>query len=304
MLIVETINTCNAACVFCAYTKQQRQRGVMEQALFERILSDYASLGGGNLSLTPMVGDVLLDPLLMKRMEALRSRPSIRPSLTTNLFALHRLDDEELSVLLNSIVKIHVSVYGRDFNECKALTKTRQHDKFVGNLRRLADMSNRATSPLLALGFRLSGPATDEELVGLIREWCGRDIPFTKMWSYANWGNALAGRLPGEAHYLPPVENTVACALLAVAVQVFWDGRLSNCACCDYDACTDLRIGDARTETLADAYNGAAAERLWNAHLAGELPPVCRSCTFHVPLSQVGPDHPIANEFVLDFVGG
>src|SRR5437899_1566273 len=57
MLIVETINVCNSACVFCPYTIQTRPKGLMTEKIFGEVLRQYAAMGGRALSLTPMVGD-------------------------------------------------------------------------------------------------------------------------------------------------------------------------------------------------------------------------------------------------------
>ena len=86
MVLCETINVCNADCVFCPYGKQTRPRGVMSMELFHKVLTDYEAMGGGYLSLTPVVGDFLLDRELKGRVDALKNfRYSVFPSFTTNM---------------------------------------------------------------------------------------------------------------------------------------------------------------------------------------------------------------------------
>lgn len=85
MVICETVNSCNLDCIICAYSLQQRPRTLMPMDLFEKVLDDYSAMGGGAISLTPTVGDVLLDRRLAKRMDAIRRHPEIRAvSFTTN----------------------------------------------------------------------------------------------------------------------------------------------------------------------------------------------------------------------------
>lgn len=49
MLKLETTNICNAHCCFCGYPKMQRRKQVMKLDLFEKVVNDYALMGGGQL---------------------------------------------------------------------------------------------------------------------------------------------------------------------------------------------------------------------------------------------------------------
>ena len=115
ILQIETTNVCNARCGFCAYPKTLREKGIMSMPLFERIVQEYAAMGGGPVSLTPVVGDALLDPHLLKRLRILEACPEFRQvSLTTNAIALERYPDEDVCRLLEAIDRIQVSIGGLD----------------------------------------------------------------------------------------------------------------------------------------------------------------------------------------------
>ena len=77
MLTIETINICNNACIICPYTVHTRARKTMTMAIFRRLVDEYVSIGGGPISLTPMMGEVFLDKLLPQRLLLLRARPEI-----------------------------------------------------------------------------------------------------------------------------------------------------------------------------------------------------------------------------------
>ena len=61
-LNIETVNICNNDCVICPYGLQTRSRQGMDKAVFAKVVADYAAIGGGQVTLTPMVGEVLLEP--------------------------------------------------------------------------------------------------------------------------------------------------------------------------------------------------------------------------------------------------
>jgi hypothetical protein len=306
MLICETINVCNSQCVFCAYTIQTRPRGLMSLALFRRVVEEYRSFGGGCLSLTPMVGDVLLDRLLPERLEVVaQNRDALRLSMTTNLYALDRWSDAQVRRWLETADLIHVSCYGIDRDETLQITQKDLYARFVAQMRRLLDLRDgMRDAATLRIGFRLLEERAPEVLVRFQREAFGRELPVSSVSAtYNNWGGAMRGELPGQARYAALRENGTACVQLAVALMVFWDGRLSACSCCDYDASPDLVIGDLAHQGLLEAFNGAANQALWRRHEEGDLPEVCRRCTFHLPLGDLVPGHLVLSD-VQSFIGG
>lgn len=306
MLICETINVCNARCVFCAYNIQTRARGLMEESLFAEVVRQYEAMGGGCFSLTPMVGDVLLDRKLPSRLHELaRHRERMRPSFTTNLYALDRWSDDDVFLMLDTMDLIHVSCYGLDAEECTQITRRDHFATFNVQMRRLLELRDRRGSPTrLSVGFRLIHDRPPEELEEYQRRSFGRVLPVSSVFTvYRNWGNSLAGELPGEGSYARSTDNQTPCALLAVALMIFWDGRVSACSCCDYDASDQLVLGDLGRETLLGIFNNPVNQALWRSHQMGDLPPICRNCTFHVPLADLTPEHPLLRD-IQQFIGG
>ena len=57
---------------------------------------------------------------------------------------------------------------------------------------------------------------------------------------------------------------------------VLQDGTVTVC-CVDHEG--DLKVGDARTDRLADLWNGDAMQALRRRHVDGNLPDICASCT-------------------------
>ena len=82
---VETINICNNDCIICPYSAQTRKRRTMAMDLFEKAIRDYQEIGGGPVSLTPLVGEAFLDKHLLRRLRFMKQAPSItKVSVTTN----------------------------------------------------------------------------------------------------------------------------------------------------------------------------------------------------------------------------
>ncbi len=305
MLFCETVNICNADCVFCPYSAQTRPRGFMASDLFEKVLAQYIEIGGGPLTLTPMVGDVLLDRLLMERISRLaEAREWVTPSFTTNLYALDHYSDREVIEMLRVPSKIHVSCYGITADECEAITRRRSFDRFLVQMRRLLMLRRESAAECeIRIGFRTLGPRTSDELETFLRQQIGAVLPFGTTHTYANWGNALSGPLPGEALWVTERTNESSCIMLPLSMQIYWDGRVSACSCCDYDSSSQLFLGDLTQQSLDEIFNSPSSQEVWRLHEAGCLPPICRNCTFHVPLADLHSRHPVIQN-PLDFIGG
>jgi MoaA/NifB/PqqE/SkfB family radical SAM enzyme len=83
-LVTGVTNICNAKCTFCAYPKvvanKTLQTGVMSFEVFKKAVDEWAALGGQSLDLTPVVGDPLVDPGILDKVDYAVNRPDSRTS--------------------------------------------------------------------------------------------------------------------------------------------------------------------------------------------------------------------------------
>ncbi len=306
-LICETVNICNSDCVFCPYSIQTRKFGTMDPELFAEVCRQYVAMGGGPMSLTPMVGDVLLDKELAGRIEMLRRyQHAIQPSVTTNLYALDRHSDEVISAALETFIRIHVSIYGITQEENEAIIRRKHFSKLPPQAKRLSELWEHGSRRCsMWVSFRNLYEYPSERLRGYVAETFGHGEWFQggATARYFNWGGAMSGDLPGDAQFVPARDNQHTCTMLPFAVQVYWDGRVSACCCCDYDAGKDLALGDVRRQTLTEIYNGAANRQIWADQESGKMQGICRQCTFHIPLTRLLESPPIGQGWT-DLAGG
>jgi hypothetical protein len=303
MLICETVNVCNNSCVICAESLMTRDRTVMPLHLFKRVLDNYIAMGGGCLSLTPVIGDIFMDSLLLERIKLLeqyRERGIQSLSVTTNAVMAHKYRSNNLQYVVNSFDRFHISIYGRDGTEHFALTRRDTFDAMIRSVREITNLAN--DSGRIRVGFRLLGGYSDEELSEWIMKYFGKPIPFQAINTYANWGNIdITGSNAAPDMWHPVVNNTTQCLIPLLAMQVFSNGNVSFCACSDYNADIELSLGNIMDADLLTLYNTDKARQLWD--FEKRMPAFCRRCSFHRPIDQLGEfmwvfDRP------LDFIGG
>ena len=114
-LRIETVNFCNNDCIICAYSDQTRIKAHMPRAVFEKAVDDYAVMGGGYVSLTPLVGDVLLDRHIRQHIDYLRKCNFVSGiGFTTNAAMAHRFSNRELDGIVGPLQRLSISIYGLD----------------------------------------------------------------------------------------------------------------------------------------------------------------------------------------------
>jgi len=291
-LRIETVNTCNNLCIVCAYRDQERPKAIMPMDVFKKTIEDYAALGGGFLSLTPLVGDALLDRYLVSRLKFLEEVPAIRElGVTTNAAMVHRFDDEELAYVVNRFGRISISIYGVDEDEYRRMTGRTTYNRMKEGIRRIVALSRHK----IQFEFRLLNHRTRDQLDNWLRndvlagiDWPDRVSINSAITNYANWGvyDQVNTPLPGDARWLPSErqEHRQQCLIPIFACIVFSNGNVSFCPCDNFNDTPELRLGNVMNSSLSDMYNSPRARQLWDWAHCG-TPEFCKNCSFYIPLT-------------------
>ena len=281
ILQIETTNVCNSACVFCAYPKMERKKGVMDLALFERVVEEYAAMGGGPVTLTPLVGDALLDPHLLERLRILEAAPRIsQVSLTTNAIALERYSDDEVRLMLRVLGCIQLSIGGLDAATYKAMYGVDRFAQVRRGLERLLALRREmAEPPHLNLAFRTNDWRFELRYRQQLANYRRQGAFISHIWNYANY----AGLVENDAELKLAVidgamEKSLPCVYAAVHMAIGWDGRITACGCADFEG-RELRIGQVGEEPLAAVWSGTKRKLILDSFAAGKLPRICRQCS-------------------------
>lgn len=299
-LRIETVNACNNKCIICAYRDQTRAKATMPQVVFEKAVRDYAALGGGFLSLTPLVGDIFLDRALIERLRFLETVPEVTAlGVTTNGAMAHRFDDEALAYVVGRFDRLGLSVYGVSDVEYQQMTGRDTYRLMCDGIRRIL----RASRGLVSLEFRLLERKTADDL----RRWLiaevleGDDTPLASgriainsiLTDYANWGlyDPVANPLPKDARWFASdyAADRPQCMIPILCCIVLSNGNVSFCPCDNFDDVPELRLGSIADSSLADLYNSARTKDLWQWKTCG-TPEFCRRCSFHLPMTTLAAD--------------
>ena len=282
-LILEGTNICNARCAFCAYPQMKRPKTVMSLKVFRDAVDQYLSLGYGEINLTPIAGEPLLDPRLFERLDDLSSRPEVRQFyFYTNLIALNERSTDRLTNY-DARFSMLCSLGGLDRPAYRSVMGVDKFEEVAANIRRLLDAKKLKKSRVgVQINLRVSASRMNGPFWDYLRRM--RDdglMRLEAMDRFDNWGGKIAQEQVREAGLIP---QTLAprqgpCRLLFTGPFILADGRVNACACRDLEA--SLIVGDLKAESLRDILRGPKLEQLVIQHERGRFPDVCRTCTYY-----------------------
>jgi MoaA/NifB/PqqE/SkfB family radical SAM enzyme len=286
-LAIETTNICNNNCVVCSYSSQTRARETMSLSLFEKILQDYKALGGGDLSFTPLVGEVLLDKYLPTRLEMVKKMGFIRRlSVHSNGVMARLYDDPALKYIVQSFDRFKISIYGLDSEEYKAMTRKDEYESAMENISRIL----RNSKGNVVFGIRHLKRRSAEDVAKWIedlrtRSECQYPVEITEqvLEEYSNWGFLGEVNLPFDARWRPNPINKKQCLIPLLAPKITSTGDVSYCSCANFDASEQLTLGNIHNNSLKQLYNSQKCQKLYSWEIFG-IPEFCRACSFYTSI--------------------
>ncbi len=283
ILQIETINVCNALCVFCGYKSMKRQKGIMNLELFEKIVSEYADMGGGAVSLTPIVGDVLLDPHLIERFHILEKYPKINQiTLTTNGIALDKFSDDQVSFLLERIDVLQVSIGGLDKEMYKTMYAVDRFEQVDIAMKRLLKLKQQVNNPpKLTFAFRTNDHEFEQKNDAVLEAFKEQGAYISHIATYANYSGLVEADEKIQLDVTAsPIRKDRTCGVASAHLGVCSDGKITACGCADVQG-EGLIIGNAIQERLGDVWRSNKRTGFLNSFEQNKLAKLCQDCSFY-----------------------
>jgi radical SAM protein with 4Fe4S-binding SPASM domain len=294
-LITGVTNICNAKCSFCAYPKvvanKTLQTGVMSQEIFQKAVDEWAALGGTRMDLTPVVGDPLVDPGLLDKLDY-AVKKGMRVSLTTNAILLDK-NDNYRQLIDRGIKEVYISTQGTSKAMYEQIYGVKHFDEAMSGIRHLLEYNRSRGEPIkVAIRFRNAEKPSEitrsPEFKKYLKPYFSAQVRVNFTVDFDNWGGTIkAEDLKGNMRMrqLPKQLNVPCASLFGVVVRHDGSVRLCGCRLVRNDL-DDLVVGNIRENTMKEI---AESERAWNiikGFYTGQRPETCRGCTVYDPVSR------------------
>ena len=288
-LSIETTNICNARCVFCANTVMERRKQPLDMALFRTAVDEFARLGGTDIDFNVTIGDPLLDPRLLERARYVRQYPQFsRLGFVTTLQWLHRFDLDEF--FASGITWLTVSTTLSGPETYRAFFQVDKYDQMLANLQALLRENARRGEPL-QVGINIK--PTDEPLervlahpdFAAVQALTAQDLTAVvrnQGFYVDDWLGAVT--LPAYLKKRPLYPRAYRpCQMLYSGLMIYSNGRVGACACRDFEASSELILGNVGEDGLARLWDGdrlAGLREGWRRR--NEVPDICRGCRHYL----------------------
>jgi radical SAM protein with 4Fe4S-binding SPASM domain len=289
-LSIETTNICNANCVFCGYQYMQRKKEIMNDETFKKIISEFVETGGGNLNMTVIVGDPLIDPQFVERIRHARSFSSIKKiSTITNGLNLHKVGIK--NILLSGLDEILISMTGFDEAMFKRIYRSNTNfNQMKQNILELLRTNHELGKPVkISLSLRIDEPLNKVINYPGFKEIVALADSINSNYYYDSWGGRITpDNLPKNMKIRPTFFNFLnkknPCFMLYLGIGILVDGKATACPCRDLNGDSDLVIGNINKSSLYNIYNSEALEKLRNKWREGKyIPNICKDCNHYSP---------------------
>ena len=258
---IESTNICNAKCVFCPRDDMERKQGIMDMALFTKIVDECAALGIGHVRMHNY-GEPFVDRALVEKVRYAKQKGIPQVGMISNGSLINEAAARGMIEAGLDAINISVDASGKEVFESTRVGL--KYDKVIANIERLLALREQAgrRRPKLILSFVRQNNSEDEH--AFIEHWRTKadKIHITDL---HNWAGTLNQK--SDVNY--------PCYRPWLTFTALWDGRVSLC-CADFDGSTIL--GDLRTHTISEIWNSGTYRALRREPLESGGPAICRSC--------------------------
>jgi hypothetical protein len=247
----------------------KRQRGTMEMDLFHKIIDEAVSIPIVEQVTLTGLGEPFLDKNLVERVKYIRKKmPGIEITVFSNGSYLTEEKSRELRDAGLSILYVSLNAVNK---------KARQEIMKLDDYETVTEQLHKA--------MEIGGDKMKVIVKAIVSKdlmQVGESDKFSDNWGgpYNEGGSAflhLEGNWAGDMWPMR-VKPTAPCSRALKQIMVLWDGRVSLCC---FDGEGKEILGDLKTQTIREVFNGEKATGIRLAHVQGrrgELP-LCETCT-------------------------
>jgi len=263
---------------------------MLDMSDFERAVDEFAELGVTTLDFNATIGEPLLDKMLVARARYVRNYPQFQSlGFVTTLQWLHLHDVDELLDSGFTWLALSISLTGRATYE--RFFGVDCYDQMFTNLLKLIEANKRRKAPLALI---TSLKPTDEPRSEILKH---RDfqridalcpelqLPASveTLGAYVDdWGGAVS--LPSYLRRRPLVPRYFRpCRFLYTTLMVYSNGKVGACNCRDYEADSELILGQVGADSVRDLWEGERLQALRNGwRMRNRIPSICRTCRHYL----------------------
>ncbi len=284
-LYIEMSNNCNLNCVMCARTAMTRELGIIDDALFRKIIDEISEKQPHAFIHYYGIGESMLDKKIFNKLAYARSKGLHNSLLFTNGQLLSHKDNCK-KLADSGVTNIGIDVDAMSPEIYEKIRIGGDYGKLRDGIAKLYEYVRSGSHFVrIELAYNIYPGINDHEL-GTFVEWCVRNSYEYKIVTMHNWAG-LRDDVPQssieglkEMHHS---DRKNPCTFLWNGFMISWDGKVPVCF---QDADVQDCIGDINEQTIEEVWqSGHFKKRREQVHgIFSGLCEQCSACTsFSLP---------------------
>lgn len=274
-VVIELTSLCNFKCVHCNHKDLKRQKGIMDENLFYKLINEIVDIEPETEIWPTFYGEAfILGDKLFERLRYAADRGAKNLVLNSNGSLLHRKDWID-KILLSGLKRFIVSLDGFTPETFESIRVGGKRDEIFASIEKLLRRKNELAMeyPIVQCQFSLMDKNADE-FPPFKKYWeeRGAEVKSRNMLSWTNSGPVVAPNLDYDSDF------RIACPWGLNTMAIHYNGDVVACAV-DYEG--RFIAGNASSQSLVDIWQGPHKERLREKHVSHEwkeIPAICKTC--------------------------
>jgi MoaA/NifB/PqqE/SkfB family radical SAM enzyme len=283
----EVTNICNSKCVFCGYQYLKRPKATLSMELFKRGIDEFDAFGGGSIGFNPVVGDPLLDPNIIERIQYARSKENIhRIGLFTNGILINRIGAK--NIISSGVDDITVSIGGFDRETYSRIFRVDCWDSVYEGMLDLFkenESCNNKVNICIALRSDISIWRSLKKPAYKALTRYKFDLEFN-LRHFDNWsGRIKQEHLTGTMRLRDLPKKYEPCSILYRVPKILSNGNMTLCGCRDLNGDSELALGNIRDKAILEMWRDPKVEDIRKGFYLSKYPQICHDCSMYEDLS-------------------
>jgi radical SAM protein with 4Fe4S-binding SPASM domain len=273
---LETTNHCNLRCVMCPRHLTDRGFGLMDDSLYQKLIDEIAEKGPVVTLTLIKDGESLIHPRVHELIKYAKERKAAhRIEIFSNAILLD--EDRSIKLIEAGLDVLNISLDAMNSQTYKKIKGRDQYDTVVKNTVRFAQIKKEmgAKKPLLVAKF-IGMTENADQLDDFKKFW----KPVADQVIISPYHNYAGGTADRKLKSQKQVSCRYPCLVTWFNPVVLWDGLVTTC-CVNFMK-NELIMGDVRTQTIEEVWQGDKYNKLRSDMLRGDLTDwkTCSRCTY------------------------
>lgn len=290
-LIINSINSCNANCIFCGYQYKTDKYENISLEMVDTATKQLVALHPDSfVSFTPTVGDPLLDRKIFDKVNLAKHNGIKRVQFYTNGILLKDVISELLKSKLDNL-EISIADFDRDVYE--KVYRTNKYSLVLDGISALLQELKNNNVPL-PVKINIRGPSTISK-IKTRKDFKLKIEPYLTNFIFLSdtpvFDNCMGQITQSDLLDNMKIANASSTRMYKPCIRLFdlqllQNGDLRLCGCrfnkTVYD---DLVIGNLSDARLSDIWFSEKAKSLRSNFFNNDLPKACLKCSYYEPMT-------------------